>query len=80
MEQEDLLGQVAHLVKLDPKDLMDSSAIQGTWVLVGKGDLKALQGNQVKMEKQAKQEIAEKLDSLDHRDPEDFQERLGLLD
>lgn len=56
------------------------SAIQGIWVRLGNGDLRALQGNRAKMEKQANQEIAEKLDSLDQREPEDFQVHLGLLD
>lgn len=80
LEQEDLLGQVAHLAKLDPKDLLEMLAIQGIWVHLGKGDLRALQGNRVKMENQANQEILEKLDSLDQREPEDFQVHLGHLD
>lgn len=54
--------------------------IQGIWVHLAKGDLRALQGNQVKMEKQAKQEIMEKLDSPDQQEPEGFQVHLGLLD
>lgn len=74
------MGQVEHLVKLDPKDLTEMSAIPGIWVQVDKGDRLALQGNQVKMEKQANQEIAERRDSLDHREAEGFQELLGLLD
>lgn len=79
LEQEGLLGQMAHLVKLDHKDLLEKLAIQGIWVHLGKGDLRVLQGSQGKMEKQEKQETLEKLDSLDHQDPEDFQVRLGLL-
>lgn len=79
LEQEDLLGQMAHLVKLDLKDLLEMLVIQDTWGHLGKGDLRALQGNQVKMENQANQETVEKLDSLDQRVPEDFQVHLGLL-
>lgn len=54
--------------------------IQDIWVNLAKGDLRALQGNQVKMEKQANQETLEKLDSLDRRVLEDFLVLLGLLD
>lgn len=56
------------------------SAIQAIWVQLGKGDLRALQGSQVKMENQAKQETEEKLDSLDQQEPEDSRVHLGLLD
>lgn len=80
LEQEDHLDQTAHLVNLDPKDLLDMSASQAKWVHLAKGGLRALQGRQVKMENPAKQEIVEKLDSRDHQDPEDFQVHLGLLD
>lgn len=80
LEREDLLDQTAHLVKLDLKDLLEMLAIQGTWVHLAKGDPRALQGNQVKMVNQAKQETMEKLDSLDHQDPEGFQEHQGLPD
>lgn len=80
LEQEDLLVQMAHLVHLEHKDLLEMSAIMDIWVNLAKEDLKALQGNQVKMVKQANQEILEKWDSLDQQDPEGFQVHLGLLD
>lgn len=80
LEQEDLLGQMVHLVCLEDKDLLEMLAILDIWVLLAKEDLRALQGNQVKMVKQANQEILEKLDSLDQRDLEGFQVHPGLLD
>jgi len=80
LEQEDLLGKMVHLVKLEDKDLLEMLAILDIWVILAKEDLRALQGNQVKMVKQAKQEILEKWDSLDQRDLEGFQVHLGLLD
>lgn len=55
------------------------SVIQAKWVHLGKGDLRALQGNQVKMGSRAKPEILEKLDSLDQQVLEDFLVHLGLL-
>jgi len=80
LEQEDLLGKMVHLVKLEDKDLLEMLAILDIWVILAKEDLRALQGNQVKMVKQAKQEILEKWDSPDQRDLEGFQVHLGLLD
>lgn len=80
LEQEDLLGQAVHLVKLEDKDLLEMLASLDIWVVLAKEDLRALQGNQVKMVNQAKQEILEKWDSLDQRDLEGFQVHPGLLD
>lgn len=77
-EQEDLLGRMDHLVKLDHKDLLEMLVILDIWVHRGREDLRALWGSQVKMENQAKQEIVEKLDSLDQQGLEDFLEHLGL--
>lgn len=64
---------------LDLKDLLEMSVILAKWVRLGKGDLRAHQGNQVKMGRRASQEILEKLDSLDQGAPEDFLVHLGLL-
>lgn len=79
MEEEDPLGQTALLVKLDSRDLLEMLEIQGIWVHLAKGDLRAPQGKQVKMEKQANQVIPEKWDSQDQQDQEDFQVHLAPL-
>lgn len=78
LEQGAPQGKPETLVKLDPKDLLEKLGNQGTWVRLGRGDLRALQGKQVKMEKQEKEETAEKMDSLDQQDPEDSQVLQGL--
>lgn len=80
LEQEDLRDQTVHLDMLDQQDLLEKSEIQDIWVHLGRGDLRALQENQVKMESQEHQEMLETWDSLDLRDPEDFQEHQDLLD
>lgn len=64
---------------MDLKDLLEMLVIQAKWVHLGKGDLRARQGNQVKMGSRASQEILEKLDSPDQQVREDFQVHLGLL-
>lgn len=78
LEQEDLRGQTAHLVKLDHKDHLEMLVILDIWVHQGKGDPRALQASQAKMENQAKQETLGKLDSPDHQGLEDFLGHLGL--
>lgn len=71
---------MAHRVTLDHKGLLEMLAIQGKWVHLVNEDRRALQGNQAKMEKQANQEILEKLDSQDQQALGDFQVHLDLLD
>lgn len=72
LEQEDHPDQTAHLVTLDLKDLQEKLVIRVIWVHQGRGDRKAHQENQAKMESLADQETLEKLDFQDHREQEDF--------
>lgn len=79
LEPEDLQGPTAHRVTLAHKDPLEMLVIQDIWVHLDKGDPRDLQEKLAKMENQAKQEILEKLDSLDQRGLEVFLEHPGLL-